>query len=289
MTSSTEIRRLAVDVGYRMLGSHAEAEDIAQKTLLRALDPIERGEIDNPDAFVTTVATRLALDEIKSARHRRERYVGPWLPEPRLAASEDPVEMADEISYALLVLLDRLSPLERAAFLLREAFAFSYDEIGEVLARTPTASRQLVSRARRHVRDERPVRDAAPDPVAHRELLERFLTAADAGDFDGLLALLGDDVELVHDGGPARRAARHPIRGRVRVARYLSKVFPKITDGRTTSIRNVNGQPGLIIQDLERIQCVGLLHASGTIHNISFVYNPEKLPDLTSRRSHHDA
>ena len=272
---SSELRRLAVDVGYRMLGTHADAEDIAQEALARVLDPIERGDIDNPEAYTTTVATRLALDELKSARRRRECYVGPWLPEPRVDLSTDPVEVADDVSYALLVVMDSLSPLERAAFLLREAFGFGYDSIGEAIDRTPAASRQLVSRARRHVRARQP--QTRPDPEVHRALVEQFLLAATGGDIDQLIGVLATDVELVNDGGPRRKAARYPIRGRTRVARYLANVFPRLLDRRSVSLATVNGDLGFAIREGGRVHMVGVIDGSPRIRRISWVLNPDKL------------
>ena len=274
-SSHQEIRQIAFGVGYRMLGSRADAEDIAQETLTRVLDPIANGEIERPEAFTTTVATRLALDELKSARRRREQYVGPWLPEPRIDSSPDPVEIADDVSYALLVVLDRLSPLERAAFLLRDVFALDYGDIGDALDRSPVAVRQLVSRARKNVRSQ----SAAPvhDHDEHRRLVAEFLEAAGGGDIGGIVALLADDAELLHDGGAHKKAARHPIRGSVRIARYLAKVFPRLSADASIRACVVNGEPGFSIDDGDGIRLVGLVHGVERIERIYFVYNPDKL------------
>lgn len=240
--NTAELQALAVGVGYQMLGSCVDAEDIAQETMMRIRKPVESGSINNVEAFVTTVATRLAIDELRSARRRREYYVGPWLPEPIVQTDVDPVERADSLSYALMVVLDALSPLERATFLLHDVFKFDYDELARMLDRTPAACRQLASRARRHVADH----ELAPsaEHATHVRLLEGFLAAASGTDMSGLVELLTEDVELVSDGGANRKAARKPIVGKDRVARFLRFVFPKITNGQPAKIVTVNGGPG---------------------------------------------
>ena len=193
--TNERLRRLAFDVGYRMLGSAAEADDVAQETLLR----LHRAEgVVSAEAFATTVATRLAIDVLRSARVRREAYVGSWLPEPLLAepaAAPARVEGEETISLAFLALLERLSPEERAVLVLREAFDYGYDEIAAVLGRSEASCRQLLSRGRRRIDADRPRFDA--DPALRDALAARFLAAARDGDLDGLLALLADDAVLV--------------------------------------------------------------------------------------------
>jgi RNA polymerase sigma-70 factor (ECF subfamily) len=274
-----ELRRIAFDVGYRMLGGRAQADDIAQETLLRVTGPVQRGEIGNPAAFTTTVATRLAVDELRSARRRREYYPGPWLPEPIVELTDDPVDTADALSFALLVVLDTLSPLERAAFLLREVFAFDYGEIADALDRSEPACRKLVSRARRRVAEHRP--DPVADRGAHRRLLERFVAAASGADVDGLVELLADDVRLVSDGGPDRKAARNPIVGQARVIRFLRSVFPRLLARGRIRMATVNGEPGFaVVLGDGGFHLVSVMEADddGRIRRISWVLNPSKLP-----------
>jgi RNA polymerase sigma-70 factor (ECF subfamily) len=267
------VRRRAFEAGYRMLGTRADADDVAQEALLRMQGPLERGEVDNPEAFATTVATRVAIDHLRSARVRRETYVGPWLPEP-LIESGDPAELADSLSYGLLVVLETLGPVERAAFLLHDVFGFGYDELARVLDRTEPACRQLVSRARHRVTGGRP--RLPVDAGEHRRLLEQFLTAAREGDLDGLLALLAPDVVLVSDGGAEARAARHPILGAVRVARLARKIVPKYRD--EAQWVTVNGQPGFVLQHDGRRSLAGTIEVTdGRISRIYWIRNPDKL------------
>ena len=265
------LRRRAFDAGYRMLGSRSDAEDIAQETMLRVGD---RDDLDNPEAYVTTVATRLAIDHLRSARVRREIYHGPWLPEPLIEGDLDPVELADSLSYGLLVVLETLGPVERAAFLLHDVFGFGYDELARSLDRTEAACRQLVSRARSRIADGRP--RLPVDHDEHRVLLERFLAASTDGDVDGLFALLTDDVELVSDGGAHVKAARHPIRGRERVARFVLSIVPRW--GRAVRFVTISGQPGFVVDLPDRTYLAGTIEvADGRITAIRWVLNPDKL------------
>jgi RNA polymerase sigma-70 factor (ECF subfamily) len=267
------VRRRAFEAGYRMLGTRADAEDVAQEALLRMQGPLDRGEVDNPEAFATTVATRIAIDHLRSAQVRRETYVGPWLPEP-LIEPGDPAELADSLSYGLLVVLETLAPVERAAFLLHDVFGFGYDELARTLDRTEPACRQLVSRARRRVRDDRPRRPV--DGEEHQRLLERFLAAAREGDLEGLLALLAPDVVLVSDGGANARAARHPILGALRVARLARKIMPRYpTEARWALL---NGQPGFVLEHEGRRYLAGTVEVvDGRISRIYWIRNPDKL------------
>src|SRR3954449_7191582 len=219
-----ELGRHGFGVAYRMLGSVSEAEDVTQEALLRLTR--QEGPIDEPAAWVTTVVTRLSINVLRSARARRESYVGPWLPEPLL---EDPApgpasraELADSLSLAMLVLLERLSPVERAAYLLREVFGYEYAEIARIIEQTEVNSRQLVTRARKHIEASRPRFDA--DEAARDALLERFLAAAEEGDLEGLEALLAADAVLYADGGGKVIASPEPLYGAALIARFMAGV-----------------------------------------------------------------
>jgi RNA polymerase sigma-70 factor, ECF subfamily len=276
------LRRLAVNVGYRMLGSVAEAEDVAQEVLLR-LHGAAGEEIRNPDGFVTTVATRLSLDVLRSARVRRESYVGEWLPEPVVEepGAAERVEQDETISLAFLVLLERLTPEERAVLVLREAFGYDFEEIGAVLDKRPDACRQLLSRARRHVEAERPRFE--PDPVQRDTLAARFVDAARGGDLDELVALLAPDALLVGDGGGKARAISRPLVGGPAVAKALAN-FAR--EGRAWGVTvepvRVNGQPGLrvVAPDGALVNVIGIDVAGGHVVRLHSILNPDKLGHL---------
>jgi RNA polymerase sigma-70 factor (ECF subfamily) len=245
-----ELRRLGFGVAYRMLGSVSEAEDIAQEALLK----LTRQEvaIEEPAAWITTVVTRLSINVLKSARARREAYVGPWLPEPLL---EDPapgpatrVELADSLSLALLVLLEQLTPVERAVYLLREIFGYEYAEIAEIIEQTEVNSRQLVTRARKRLEASRPRFD--PDEAARDALLERFLAAAEEGDLGALEELLAKDAVLYADGGGKAMAPPEPLVGAALIARFMAavaQVRPLTGEFESRRVR-VNGQPGRLVR-----------------------------------------
>ena len=244
------LRRHGFGVAYRMLGSVSEAEDVAQEALLRLTQ--QEGAIDEPAAWMTTVVTRLSINVLGSARARRESYVGPWLPEPLL---EDPdpgpasrAELADSLSQAVLVLLERLSPVERAAYVLREVFGYEYAEIADIVERTETNSRQLVTRARKHVEASRPRFDA--DEAARDALLERFLAAAEDGDLEALEELLARDAVLYADGGGKVIAAQEPLFGAALIARYMAGVAQvrRAFGESETRLARVNGQPGRLLR-----------------------------------------
>ncbi|WP_320670019.1 RNA polymerase sigma factor SigJ [Patulibacter defluvii] len=278
------LRRHAFAVAYRMLGSVADADDVAQEALLRLTR--QPAAPDNPVAWLTTVATRLAIDQLRAAQVRRERYVGPWLPDPIL---EDPgpgpaasAELADSLSQALLVALERLTPVERAAFLLREAFDYDYAAIAGVVDRSEEHARQLVSRARKHLAATRPRFD--PDEAARERLLERFLAAADDGDLAGLEALLADDAVLWSDGGGRAVAARKPILGAAKVARFMVGTARKrhelgIFD---QQLVRVNGQPGRLLRDPAGAvwDVLAIDVVDGRIAGVRIVRNPQKLAHL---------
>lgn len=210
-------------IAYRMLGSVAEAEDVVQEAFLRMYATAE--PIRSAEAFATTVTTRLAIDTLRSARVRRERYVGPWLPEPLVASDDDPalrVENDETVSTAFLVLMERLAPVERAVFLLREVFDLDYAEIAEVVGKSELNCRQVLSRAKRAIDAERPRFD--PDGLARQRLVRRFLDAAHDGDIDALKDVLAEDVVFVGDGGGKAPAVREPVRGALRVARFVASL-----------------------------------------------------------------
>ncbi len=245
-----DLRRHGFGVAYRMLGSVSEAEDVAQEALLRLTrqeDPIEE-----PAAWMTTVATRLSINVLRSARARRESYVGPWLPEPLV---EDPApgpaaraELADSLSLAMLALLERLTPVERAAFLLREVFGYEYAQIAGIIERTEANSRQLVTRARKHLEASRPRFDA--DEAARDALLERFLAAAEQGDLEALEELLAEDAVLYTDGGGKVLASPEPIFGAALIARFMAGVAEvrRAFGEFEARLVRVNGQPGRLLR-----------------------------------------
>ena len=243
------LRRHGFGVAYRMLGSVSEAEDVAQEALLRLTR--QEGSIDEPAAWITTVVTRLSINVLKSARTRRESYVGPWLPEPLV---EDPApgpasraELADSLSLALLVLLERLTPVERAAYLLREVFGYEYAEIAAIIEQTEVNSRQLVTRARKHLEASRPRFDA--DEAARDALLERFLAAAEEGDLEALEELLAKDAVLYADSGGKALAPQEPLVGAELIARFMAAVAQARPSGELESRRvRVNGQPGRLVR-----------------------------------------
>jgi RNA polymerase sigma-70 factor (ECF subfamily) len=244
------LRRHAFGVAYRMLGSVSEAEDIAQEALLRLTR--QESPIAEPAAWITTVSTRLSIDVLRSARAHRESYVGPWLPEPLLedptAGPESRAELADSLSLALLTLLERLTPVERAAYLLREVFGYGYAEIADIIEQSEMNSRQLVSRARKHLEANRPRFDT--DDAARDALLERFLAAAEEGNFEALEELLAKDAVLYADGGGKAMAPREPLVGAALIARFMAAVaqaHPHSNELESRRVR-VNGQPARLLR-----------------------------------------
>jgi RNA polymerase sigma-70 factor (ECF subfamily) len=244
------LRRHGFGVAYRMLGSVSDAEDVAQEALLRLTRQAE--PIEEPAAWMTTVVTRLSINALKSARVRRESYVGPWLPEPLV---EDPAaspasraELADSLSLALLVLFERLTPVERAAYLLREVFGYEYAQIAGIIERTEVNSRQLVTRARKHLEANRPRFDA--DEAARDTLLERFLAAAEEGDLTALETLLAKDAVLYADSGGKAMAPQEPLFGATLIARFIGAVWQTGLASGEFDIRRVrvNGQPGRLLR-----------------------------------------
>lgn len=278
------LRPSAFAVAYRMLGSVSEAEDVVQEGFLRLHRARAGGErIESPRAYLSTVVSRLSLDHLRSARARRETYVGEWLPEPLVG--DDPArkaEIADSLSLAFLVLLESLSPEQRAAFLLREVFEEPYDRIAEIVGTSEQNARQLAARARRHVEERRPRFEASREQ--REALATRFFAAAEDGDLEGLEELLAHDVVFRGDGGGKAPAARRAIHGRAKVARLLIAGLRSLADvgGVTTRREQVNGQPGALFLDREgRLIGVTILDvADGQIQGVSAIVNPDKLRHL---------
>ena len=282
-----DLRPTTFAIAYRMLGSVAEAEDVSQEALLRLDHALEAGErIEFPRRYVATVATRLAIDELRSARARRESYPGEWLPEPIVTdPNEDPgrrAELSDSLALAFLVLLESLSPEQRAVLLLRDVFDYGYGEIAEIIGKTEDNVRQLATRARRHVGERRPRFESSREQ--RDELARRFLAAAQEGDLGALEALLAADVSLHGDGGGKVPALARPVRGRGRVARTLRAWARQGLDVGGGEIRaaEVNGQPGALLLDGEGalIGVMALEIADGRVQSISSVVNPEKLAHI---------
>src|SRR4051794_23900900 len=247
-----ELRPAAFAIAYRMLGSVSEAEDVVQEALLRVHRTLDRGEhIASPRAFVTTVTTRLAINELHSARARRERYVGEWLPEPIITdGRDDPArhaETADSLSLALLVLLESLSPEQRAVLLLRDVFDYRYAEIAAIVGKSEPNVRQLAARARRHVAERRP--RFATTSEQRDELAAGFFAAARHGDLAALEALLAADVEMTGDGGGKVPAYAEPLRGRARVARALADSVVSRMPAVSVRLTEVNGGAGALYLD----------------------------------------
>jgi RNA polymerase sigma-70 factor (ECF subfamily) len=283
-----ELRPLAFSVAYRMLGSVSEAEDIAQEALLRIHQALDGGEqIASPRAFLTTVTSRLALDELRSARVRRETYVGEWLPEPIVTDTrEDPAgqaEIADSISMAMLLVLESLTPEERAAFLLHDTFDYPYREIAPIIGKSEDNVRQLASRARRHLAENRPRFQSTREQ--QDELVRRFFAAADSGDLGELESLLAEDVVLTGDGGGKAPALARSLRGRSRVARVLrtwSRARARIRGGVRFQLAEINGGPGALVLDADgRVAgALALEVGGGQIQRVMSVVNPDKLAHL---------
>jgi RNA polymerase sigma-70 factor, ECF subfamily len=280
-----DLRPLLFSIAYRMLGSASEAEDIVQDAFLRFHQAEKEEEIDNVKAYLSTITTRLAIDHLRSARVRRESYVGPWLPEPLLTEAvpdaSQHAETADSLSMAFLVMLESLSPVERAVFLLREVFDYPYDEIADVIGKSEDNTRQLAVRARKHVEERRPRFEA--DKQARDELAGRFFAAAEEGNTEGLLKLLADDVVLYGDGGGKGPAIQKPLYGAEKVARFmlgLMRQVPRLEI--TLEPAEVNGEAGFISRDREgRVASVlSLQVADGQIISLRSVVNPDKLTHL---------
>ncbi|MEV0483352.1 RNA polymerase sigma-70 factor [Streptomyces sp. NPDC050508] len=278
-----ELRPLLFSIAYRILGSVGEAEDAVQETWLRYDGSATRPT--STKAFLSATVTRISIDVLRSARVRREEYVGPWFPEPLLSDPyQDParsVELADSVSMAALLLLEQLSPLERAVFVLREVFAFGFDEIATTVGRSESACRQLLVRARRHMADKRP--RFAADRQERQELATRFFDALKDGDVAGLRELLAADVQFVGDGGGKAPQLARAVMGAENVARVLGTVFPwLIRIDVSFEPHEVNGQPGALFRDRDGkvLHTLVLEVLDGQIQTIRAVVNPDKLSHL---------
>ena len=271
-------RAFLTGLAYRMLGSVAESEDVIQDAFLRWRE-VDRAAIAEPRAYLARVVSRLCLDRMKSASHRREQYVGTWLPEPVVAA---PAQMlADDLSVALLLALERLSPLERAAFLLHDVFDQDYAAVGETLDHSEAACRQLAARAREHVRQDR-ARYPTSDSEA-RKLADAFVIAAATGDVGGLARLLADGAVFYSDGGGKRRTALNPIVGKDRILRFFAGLRAK-GEGAFSAQRaqpaTINGLPGFVFETAQGTETLAIEIAGGTVVAIYSVRNPDKVRHL---------
>jgi len=282
-------RPLMFSIAYRMLGSAMEAEDIVQEAYLR-YQGVSPETIRSPKAFLSTVVTRLCLNQLESARAKREEYIGPWLPEPVLTGAGEvrapnallqspsqQAELHESISLAFLVLLEQLTPVERAVFLLREVFDYEYAEIAEILDKDEVACRQLLSRAKKHIAEHRPRFKATPEQ--HRQLLNQFMRAVGTGELDGLMTLLSDDVTMWADGGgKARGAATQPLHGRAAVAQFALSSTRFLPPNYHAEIAEVNGQPAAILRVGHKAVAIITIEVdSDHIRAVRVLGNPDKL------------
>ncbi|MBF8172601.1 RNA polymerase sigma-70 factor [Streptomyces olivaceus] len=282
-----EHRPVLLGVAYRMLGRLADAEDVVQEAWLR-WSGADRSAVREPRGYLVRVTTRLAVDRLRQIKSRGETYVGPWLPEPCVThfgdAGPDTAEqavLADSVSLAVLVVLESLSPLERAVFVLREAFGYPYAEIAAMLERGEPAVRQLAGRARRHVDERRPRYDV--DPAQRRDLTERFLAAAAGGDLAALLELLAPDVRLVGDSGGKSRAPLRELEGSDKVARFLQGAARKSVPDLTHRLLEINGGPALLVLSGGTPDSVFQLDVSGgRVQAVYIIRNPDKLRSLAA-------
>ena len=279
------LRPLLLSIAYEMVGAVGEAEDIVQEAFLRFHREVDAGrEVESPKAWLSTVTTRLAINHVKSARVRRETYVGTWLPEPLLTdAAPDVarhVESADALSMAFLVLLERLGPVERAVFLLRDVFDFPFDEIAAIVGKSEDNCRQIAVRARRHVQDRKPRFEASRK--RREELAQRFFEAVGAGRTDGLVDLVAADVVLYTDGGGKGAALKRPLYGREHVIRLFGSYRPEVLGAVRQRAAEINGQPGVVFFDAESraVLVMALDVAGGQVVAVRTITNPEKLRHL---------
>lgn len=283
-----ELRPLMFSIAYRMLGSVSEAEDVVQEAFLRIHRSVQDGlELETPEAYATTVTTRLAIDTLRSARLRREQYVGPWLPEPLVPADDDDpahrVELDETVSTAFLFLLEALTPVERAVFVLREALGYDYEDIASIVGKSDSNCRQIFVRAKKRIDDGRPRFDASRE--ARDRLASEFIAAVTGGDLSGLERLLADDVVLVGDGGGRAPAIRKPMHGAVQVARFLLGLMrqaERVKMDVRMKLTDANGQPALEVRAADgALLSLMTIDVEGDhvvrLHN---VLNPDKLQHL---------
>ena len=287
-----KLRQHIFGVAYRLLGSASDAEDLVQEAWLR-WQGTDRTKIENPKAWLTTTVTRLAIDQIRSARHRRETYVGPWLPEPILTDTQTPlfghqrpqtpeeqVQLADDISMALLVVLQQLAPEERAAFLLHDAFDYDYGDLATIFGKSEAACRQMVSRARKRIQSDTPRYQT--DAASHEKLVAAFESALAAETPEQLVAIIAPDAIMFNDGGGKAIAALNPIYGPDRISRFFFGLRRKVKPGMVMRQRQINGLPGLILTDDETLYfAISFAISDGQIRQIYVVRNPDKLIHVT--------
>jgi RNA polymerase sigma-70 factor (ECF subfamily) len=275
-------RRRLFGLAYRMLGSKADAEDMVQEAYLR-WHQANADEIRSPEAWLVTVVTRLCIDRLRRGAAERETYQGIWLPEPLFGelppAPDEQVELASNLSMAFMILLERLAPAERAAFLLRDVFDCPYSEIARIIGKSETACRQIVSRARDRVRRDQPRFEASEED--RRRLIEKFAAAIDADDEQTLLALFAEDATLTPDGGGKAPAARNVVRGAERLTRLFLGVARKLQGKITRSVLPINGEPGLVtFVDGRPVSALSFVTDGARIHALYNVLNPDKLKDI---------
>lgn len=278
-----QYRSLLFAIAYRMLGTVTDAEDMVQETFLRWQQTAE-ATVKSAKTYLATITTRLCIDHLRSAQVKREQYVGPWLPEPVITQqTDDPaaqVELADSLSMAFLVVLERLSPIERAVFLLREVFDYDYDEIGQMVGKSPANCRQILRRSRQHVAAQRP--RFAVSHQQQEQITAQFLEALTQGNLQGLLALLAKDATFWSDGGGQVTAALKPLQGAMKVARFLLAIRQKWLSTSVTRLVEINGQPGMINLVDGRIDSVTTFDiVDGCIQSVYSVRNPEKLKRIS--------
>ncbi|WP_432135203.1 MULTISPECIES: RNA polymerase sigma-70 factor [unclassified Streptomyces] len=275
-------RNLLFTIAYEMLGSAADAEDVLQETWLRWVE-VDPGQVRDDRAYLVRITTRQSLNRLRTLKRRKEAYVGPWLPEPLLTAPDvaEDVELAESMSMAMMLVLETLSPTERAVFVLREVFDVGYDEIAPAVGKTPAAVRQIAHRARRHVDARRP-REAV-SPKAAQAALESFRRAIESGDPQELLDVLAPDVVLVSDGGGVKHAALRPVAGADKVARLFLGGLTKLTEPLTTAPTVINGTPALLVHLAGELDGILALRVhDGRITGLYYVRNPAKLTHVTS-------
>ena len=275
-----ELRPLLFSIAYRMTGSVGDADDIVQDAFVR-FQRAERDQVESPRAFLATVVTRLAIDHLRSARVRREAYVGEWLPEPLVSEDDDAAETAESLSLAFLVVLETLSPVERAVFLLHDVFGYEYGEIARIVGKTETNCRQIATRARRHVEARRPRFEASREQ--QEELADRFFAACVDGDTDSLVELLAGDVVVHGDGGGKAPQLAEPVHGADRAARLLVGWFRTAAElGAELQRVTVNGRPGAVIRSPagEIGSVMALDVAGGQVQAVRSIVNPDKLRHL---------
>ncbi|KPI24183.1 RNA polymerase sigma-70 factor [Streptomyces sp. NPDC048253] len=275
-------RNLLFTVAYEMLGSAADAEDVLQETWLRWID-VDLAQVRDRRAYLVRITTRQALNRLRTMTRRKEAYIGPWLPEPLLTASDvaQDAELAESVSMALMLVLETLSPTERAVFVLREAFDVGYEEIAAAVDKSPAAVRQIAHRARKHVDARRPREVVSPRET--RAVLESFRRALDTGDLQGLLDVLAPEVVLLSDGGGVKQAARRPVVGADKVARFIIGGAGRIDAALTGELALVNGHPALLVRlDGENDGVMAVRVEDARITGIYYVRNPEKLTRVAS-------